>query len=125
MPSLYKKIISKIIKLSDTINIEEKVTDTSTISKLQCLISQKTKTSVHTIMKKTLMPDITFIGEKITSDTKTMKQTIIIVISNVEEVIAQIITNIKQTILLDTIKTQNAISGTTNIKITIFKINQF
>jgi hypothetical protein len=54
-----------------------------------------------------------------------MKQTIIIVISNVEEVIAQIITNIKQTILLDTIKTQNAISGTTNIKITIFKINQF
>jgi hypothetical protein len=66
------------------------------------------------------MPDITIIGEKITSDTKTMKQTIIIVISNVEEVIAQIITNIKQTILLDTIKTQNAISGTTNIKITIF-----
>ena len=49
-----------------------------------------------------------------------MKQTIIIVISNIEEIIAQDITNIKQTILLDTIKTQNAISGTTNIKITIF-----
>jgi hypothetical protein len=34
-------------KLSDTINIEEKVTDTSTISKLQCLISQMLKKQKH------------------------------------------------------------------------------